>query len=240
MTKERWREIGMLIEQDIRDAVLMPGARLPTELELARIYNTGRHSVRRAIAELAKAGHLSVEQGRGTFVQPRPQIEYAIGRRTRIRRNLDAQGIDVSGAFLGAEKVAADEKIAQRLGLQPGAPIIVTRRITYADGIAVSFGAMHHDAMRFADFPQRREVMGSVSAVYASYGISDFLRGTTEIHARPARMAEAQTLKQHPDMPVMVVRAVDREHDGTPLAYTEVIWSAARVKFSITHEEETP
>jgi GntR family phosphonate transport system transcriptional regulator len=39
-------------------------------------------------------------------------------------------------------------------------------------------------------------------------------------------------------MPVLVVRAVDRTPDGDPFAHSEVIWSAARVKFSINPDED--
>lgn len=234
MIRDRWREIRAAIEQDIMDGILEPGSRLPTEPELAEFYGAGRHSVRRAVAELAKEGHLSVEQGRGTFVQPRPLLNYTIGQRTRMRRNLGAQGVDVSGQMLGADRLEASARVAARLGIAPGAEVIATRRLSSADGVPVSFGTMYHDASRFPDFPERRQVMGSVTAVYASYGIDDYLRGSTQLHARPARADEARRLHQHPDMPVIVVRAVDVELDGTPLSYSEVIWSAARVKFDVS------
>lgn len=76
------------------------------------------------------------------------------------------------------------------------------------------------------------------TAVYQSYGITDYLRGQTQIHARPARGEEPRQLHQHADMPVLVVRAVDTLLDGTPIAHSEVIWSAARVKFSINLDED--
>lgn len=224
------------IEKDIDDGTLAPGARLPTEAELQAIYATGRHSVRRALAELARDGRLSIEQGRGTFVLPRPRIEYAIGRRTRLRRNLGAQGIDVAGEALGSERLAALPRVAQALGLDEGAEVVVTRRLTRADGVPVSYGALFHDAARFPDFPERRTVFGSVSAAYRSYGIDDYVRGSTTIHARTAKPEEARQLSQHADMPVMLVRAVDTLPDGTPIAYSEVIWSATRVKFTFVPE----
>jgi len=240
MTRPNWREIRDAIEQDIRGRILEPGVKLPTEPELAAAYGAGRHSVRRAVAELAKEGHLSVEQGRGTFVTPRPRIDYAIGRRTRMRRNMGAQGVDVSSALLGVERLDATGWIARRLGLQTGAPVLGTHRMSFADGIPVSFGTLYHDATRFPDFPERREACGSVTATYASYGIDDYVRGSTEIHARPAKAEEAQRLRQHPDMPVLVLRAVDTTLDGAPLACSEVVWSAARVKFSISPDEDQP
>ncbi len=238
MARDKWRDIRAEIEQDIMDGVLEPGAKLPTEPELVAVYAAGRHSIRRAVAELAKEGFLSVEQGRGTFVQPHTLLEYSVGTRTRLHKNLGAQGVDVAGEALGAERLDATKRVAENLWLEIGAPVIATRRMTLADGVPVSFGTLYHDAARFPDFPERRRAMGSVSSVYKSYGIADYLRGSTQLHARPARAVEAQQLRQHPDMPVIVVRAIDTLKDGTPIAFSQVIWSAARVKFTIPMSED--
>ena len=238
MKRDKWRDIRAEIERDIMDGVMQPGAKLPTEPELIATYGAGRHTVRRAVAELAKDGFLSVEQGRGTFVQQHTLLEYTIGARTRLRQNLGAQGVDVSGESLGIERTTASKRVAGHLKVEIGAPVVATSRITRADGVPVAFGTIYHDAARFPDFPERRQALGSVSAVYRSYGIDDYLRGSTQIHARPARQKEAQQLRQHPDMPVIVVRAVDTLPDGTPIAHSQVIWSAARVKFTIPNAEE--
>lgn len=239
MIRDRWRGIRAAIEQDIMDGVLEPGAKLPTEPELAHLYGAGRHSIRRAVAELAKEGYLSVEQGRGTFVHPRPMLDYAIGSRTRLRRNLTPQGVTVTGETLGTERIPATERVAKRLGLAIGALVIASHRLSYADDVPVSLGTIYHDATRFPEFAERRKSLGSITAVYASYGIADYLRDSTRIYARPARPEEAQKLRQHPDMPVIVVRATDKDLDGNPLSYSEVIWSAARVKFNISTHEDT-
>lgn len=236
--KEHWREIRAAIKQDIETGMLETGAKLPTEPELALAYSAGRHSVRRAISELGKEGLLSVEQGRGTFVQSRPRLKYAIGARTRMRRNMTAQGVYVSSEMLGTAKLTATDRIAEALDITPRADVISTRRRSFADGVPVSFGTLYHDALRFSEFPARREAMGSVSAVYASFGISDYKRLSTQIHARASHTDEAQLLSQHPDMPVLVVQAVDADMDGKPIAYTEVIWSAARVTFDIANMKD--
>lgn len=235
MIRDRWRDIRAAIKQDIESGVLEPGAKLPAEPELARIYGAGRHSIRRAVIELGKAGLLSVEQGRGTFVQSRPRLKYAIGSRTRMRRNMGAQGVDVTSELLGVDHCAAPTRVAAALGLVEGAAVIATRRRSFADGVPVSFGTLFHDAARFAEFPARREAMGSVTAVYASFGIQDYTRASTQIHARPAQSDEAQMLNQHPDMPVIVVQSIDAGLDGGPISYGEVIWSAARVTFDISN-----
>jgi len=44
------------------------GWRLPSEADLTEVYGVARVTVRRAIAELVRAGRLVVVRGRGTFV----------------------------------------------------------------------------------------------------------------------------------------------------------------------------
>jgi len=64
------------------------------------------------------------------------------------------------------------------------------------------------------------------------------LRAETTLHSRLARPEEAKLLRQHPQTPVIVVRAIDQSLDGTALSFSEVIWSALRVKFTMTNERD--
>jgi len=68
MLKDKWKTIRDAIDRDIRSGVLKPGHRLPTESELVRTWGAGRHSVRRAMSELAREGKLSVEQIRTRLI----------------------------------------------------------------------------------------------------------------------------------------------------------------------------
>ena len=234
MLREKWKLIRDAIEADITAGALRPGDQLPTEPELCARFQSGRHSVRRAITELAADGRLSVEQGRGTFVETKPLLTYTIGRRTRRRTNLESQGVDVSGERLSVEIVPASQEVADALKLPLGAKVVKGRSITYADGKPIAFGSKYHDAARFPDFQDRREILGSSTATYESYGIKDYIRHETCIHSRRALRTEADMLRQHPDQPVMVVHAVDTTLDGKPLNYGEVVWSATRVRFVVS------
>lgn len=236
MQIEKWRRVKVALEEEIAAGAYGPGDKLPTEPELAAKFSAGRHSVRRAIAELSKEGRLSVEQGRGTFVESGALLEYAIGTRTRLSANLASQGVDISGDLLTAEQVKSSEKVATALGLIAGAPVIVSKRITYADGLPIAFGSSYHDAMRFPDFASRRDVLGSTTETYKTYGISDYVRAETTLHSRLARPDEVKLLKQHPQTPVVVISAHDQTLDGVPLSFKKVIWSAVRVKFSMNKD----
>jgi GntR family phosphonate transport system transcriptional regulator len=69
-----WRQIQQAIEREIAAGAHKPGARLPTEAELAARFAVNRHTVRRAMEEL---------EGRGLIRITHPAV------RVRHRRNAD-------------------------------------------------------------------------------------------------------------------------------------------------------
>lgn len=136
------------IADDLRDQIavghLAQGDRLPSENELARRYATTRTTVRKALALLRSEGHLVSEQGRGVFVRPRPDVHmvgtgsrYAERRKTGITNfnaETAAQGHTANQVILGIDRVAADPKVADRLGVSEGTPLVVRRRRFEVDG----------------------------------------------------------------------------------------------------------
>ena len=76
-----WRQIAQQLENGLRAGGIAAGTKLPTEIELAARFTVNRHTVRRAIADLAARGLVRVEQGRGTFLQDLV-VDYPLRRRT--------------------------------------------------------------------------------------------------------------------------------------------------------------
>jgi GntR family phosphonate transport system transcriptional regulator len=233
MNTKTWTSIRDALSDDIARGHLQPGDRIATEPELVERFGMGRHSVRRAISELAKEGKLSVEQGRGTFVGAPQMLHYELGKRTRLRSSLDGKGVDLSRELLSARITLAPDYVRTALRLEAGAQVADARRITCANDVPIAFGSIFHSVARFPGFLERRAVFGSVTETYRSYGIEDYIRLETRLHSRQARPDEARTLRQHPDLSVTVIRAVDALTDGTPISFSEVVWAASRVKFSI-------
>ena len=67
--KSLTEEVSSLIREQINDGKLTKGEKLPTEPELMKLFGVGRSTVREAIKMLVNMGYLSVQQGRGTFVE---------------------------------------------------------------------------------------------------------------------------------------------------------------------------
>ena len=67
ITKRRYYDIGLQIEELLYSGVFKAGERLPSERELSERFNTSRTTIREAIIMLELKGVLNVKQGSGIF-----------------------------------------------------------------------------------------------------------------------------------------------------------------------------
>src|SRR5688500_8428972 len=68
MVRTSARRVRDFIVNAASDGTLAPGARLPTERELARRFSVPRNAVRRTLAQLEAEGSITRHVGRGTFL----------------------------------------------------------------------------------------------------------------------------------------------------------------------------
>ncbi|MGY5807805.1 phosphonate metabolism transcriptional regulator PhnF [Rhizobium sp. LEGMi198b] len=227
-----WHQIGEILAADIATGTFAPGAKLPTEPELMQRFGVSRFTVRQALGHLEQRGLVRAEQGRGTFVH-RGALDYRLSKKTRFSQNLIEQGFEPGGELLIHEVVPASERVAARLRLALGAPVIHRRGVMTADGVPVELGDTYYPADRFPDFDKARLQYQTITAALASYGVHDYVRLSTEIEARMPNAEEARLLRQPKSTPVLVVLKVDVDNDGAPITYSETLWSAERVTFNV-------
>jgi GntR family phosphonate transport system transcriptional regulator len=233
-----WRQIARRLESDLRAGGHEAGTRLPTEAELAARFTVNRHTVRRAIADLAARGLVRVEQGRGTFLQDLV-IDYPLRRRTSFSANLLAQDRAPTHEILEVIEVAADAEIARPLGLRRGARVVQSTSRGFADGVPVSYGRSWFPAGRFPALADRLRHESSISVVLASYGVADYRRATTRVLARLPSAEEALRLKQPASEPVLVTEAIDVDPEDRPIRYGATCFAGARVQLTVAPEPGT-
>ncbi|HVG25397.1 MAG TPA: GntR family transcriptional regulator [Thermoanaerobaculia bacterium] len=80
-------QLGEQLRHQIEEGVLAPGDKLPTVRELAAEVRVNYNTVRAIYGELERGGYVTTEQGRGTFVVPRPP-RATLGTATQSLRDL--------------------------------------------------------------------------------------------------------------------------------------------------------
>lgn len=255
-----WRGIVDALGEEIAAGALAAGARLPTEAELAARFTVNRHTVRRALAVLAEGGWIRTEQGRGSFVQPRPasaarrggaavgpggtedagaataapvRLRYPLGRRTRFSEIVGAQSRAPAGRLIAHAMEAASRDIAERLAVAPGTPVHRLETLHVADGTPISMATCWFPAERFPRLVTAYAESGSLTRALADHGCADFVRLTTRILARPATPDEAARLDLAPDAIVLAKEAVDGDGTGRPIQFSRGSFAADRVEIVV-------
>lgn len=117
---------------DIQSGRLMPGHKIPTEYELSAAYGVSRITVRGAVLELVKSGHLIRRQGKGTFVYKQTPGENALINQS-FTSACNENGVIPGGKILAASVQIAAEEDINELKVPEGSKVFYLHRVRYAN-----------------------------------------------------------------------------------------------------------
>ena len=227
-----WRQIADEIEREIASGQLRPQTQLPTEATLAQRFGVNRHTVRRALADLAAKGLVRATRGSGTFVEARP-LAYPIGERTRFSEIVSRAGRESHGELIASREMAAADYVAAALGIGSGSPVLELTTVHRADGTPISTSIAWFPLPRFAGFAEAYAAQGSITRAFAQFGVSDYLRASTRITARAATADEVARLELAPGRVVLLSDSVNSDPEGSPIQVTRAVFAADRVEFVV-------
>jgi GntR family phosphonate transport system transcriptional regulator len=227
-----WKQIAERIEAEIVEGRLAPGARLPTEAELAERFGVNRHTLRRALATLTDQGLIEATPGRGTFVRE-PPLRYPIGPRTRFSEIVSAEGREPGGRVTGSRIEPATPDVAAALRIAPGDDVLRIEMVRDADGVPITVGSHWYVAERCRDLDLIAAATGSVTRALETIGLGDYRRMETRITARLADEEERRHLALAPGRTVIVVEAINGDAQRRPIQFSRARFSADRVQLVV-------
>jgi GntR family transcriptional regulator, phosphonate transport system regulatory protein len=231
-----WRLIAEELRREIIAGAQAPGAKLPSEGELAERFGVHRNTVRQAMAALG-AEHLVVSRrGSGTFVAEHAVLVHRIGARTRFSDSLGGRG-SASARLLESEvDPEPPPEIADRLALGGGAALRL-ETLQLVNGLPISRATHWFAADRAPGLAERFSATGSITAALRAVGVDDYVRAATTVGARHATATEAADLGLTAGSVVLVTRSLDVLADGTPLQVGISRFVAGRVELDIGHAD---
>ncbi|MCP4316069.1 MAG: phosphonate metabolism transcriptional regulator PhnF [Hyphomicrobiales bacterium] len=230
-----WRQIADQIRIAISNGEFDGNNMLPGEIALAKRFSVNRHTVRSAIASLTQEGVVRVEQGRGTFIERRERLQYPIGRRTRFSEGLAGKIGPRDRHLKNHTLQPAPAFVSTALQLAPGAPVVQLETVNTADDQLVSRAISWFDGERFSDFADRYVEYGSITAIFKSYGIDDYIRVSTRISAHHADSTTLEDLQLSPGAIMLRTEAINADMNGRPVEYSHSYFAADRIELDIDH-----
>ncbi len=227
-----WKQIVADLEAGIADGRIPAGAQLPTEMELATRYKVNRHTVRRALAELANTGAIEATQGRGTFVSHHP-ITYPLTARTRFSEIVSAQDLQPGGRMIASAEEPARAMVAERLALKPETPVIRLEMLRVAESRPVVIGTSWFPKHLAPDLIANYAETGSITRALALAGHGDYRREASWISAQPAEPEDIRHLKLARGIPVLFVESVNVTATGTPLQFSRTRFAGDAIQLLV-------
>lgn len=227
-----WKSIAITLIDDIAQGRYETGTKLPAEVQLAERFGVNRHTVRRALADMAEQGLVHARRGAGVFVAAKP-TDYPVGKRIRFHQNIRRAGRVPSKKVLRLEILAADAREADALDLNPGDPVVVYEGLSYADDHPVALARTVFPAERLPGILDALEAHESITAALNACGVEDYTRRETRITAKLATATQALHLRTSEGAPILRTTGISDDANGTPIEFGRTWFAGDRVTLTV-------
>jgi phosphonate metabolism transcriptional regulator PhnF len=225
-----WQQIYDHILGLIETGKLSAGEQLPGENHMAASLSVTRITLRRALQQLQKEGHLTARKGVGIFVRSAPSI-LSIRDGRSFRENIDTRSRAISTVTRLLVREAANEEVALALELKPGSEILHIRRTRLVNDQPIYVNDKYFPADRLPEFETIYGEHQSVTAVFRAHGIETFRRVETRISGGFASPEEAEILQLTPGTPVFRINSRNADDEGRKIEWSQGCWPLASVEF---------
>jgi len=211
-------QIRKSLHDDIKNRVLLPGQKLPSEEELAARFGVSRMTVRQGISDLIDEGLLYRRHGVGTFVAL-PFVERDHSHLTNFVEQAKKEGIEFRTRLLAAEIIPAKHKVSRRLSLAEGDLVIRVETLRLTGGLPITLLDTYVPYSLFPQLLQEDLENQHLWDIFESYG-HRVKRAVQTVEAREAGEEIARLLEVEPGAPVLYKERTVYLDDGTPVDVT--------------------
>jgi GntR family transcriptional regulator len=248
-----YQKIANALRDRILSGELEPGAKLPSETELAKEHEVVRNTAARAIKQLRSEGLITSAQGAVSRVRSRPLIVHlASGENFRARQKTgksndlaeaEAQNYKGKNKLLWVREMAAPPEVARLLVVQGGAPVVVRCMLNHAQGEPMKLLRCYYRQEFAAGTPLAapRLIKGGVANLLESADgpfRRTIARFTESVELRMPRPDEAEQLVVPDGVPVARILRTLYDETGEALEVLDSLLPGDR--FVLKYEIEVP
>jgi GntR family transcriptional regulator len=200
---------------EISGAQLQPGAKLPTEGELAKRFKVSRATVREAVRALVEAGYVTRRRGSGSYVTERRRMPHGLDSTLSYLAMIETAGAHAGMRVLAAAFESSCQDDAP-LQLEPGDAVLAVERVRTADDQPVIYSLDRIPARLLRADLDLAHLDPSLFALLASCGhAADHATATLRAVASTSQTAKVLGVRR--GRPLLYIEEIDYGRDGTPV-----------------------
>ena len=182
---------------------LAPGAALPSEPELARIFDVGRSTVREAMTYLVHEGIVQRTQGSKTVLTATPHASLGLEVLESFESLAARQGWTCGTRDIRINQTHADLEQARKLDIEPGSAVTVLTRVKTKDDKPIALMESVVPASRIAPSLIANKFSSSITDLLAEQ--ADLQFAVASVSAIVAGDELAAALRIQPSDPLIVL-----------------------------------
>jgi len=212
-------QLARVLQMFIRENLLQPGERFPSEEAVGICFDVSRPTVNKAIQELLTQGWLYRIRGRGTFLKEDPRVRLALlGASMSPTEQFSPK--DLHYKFVQRRRVRADLQIAQSLRLEPGAPLLFMRRLRLIHDHPLLVCDSILSIERFPGLVKQSLIQGSLYTTLEQVFNCPIVRSERCVEASEVIDQEVATLLEIPLLsPVLLLTGTTFTKGNEPIEY---------------------
>ncbi|WP_206832439.1 GntR family transcriptional regulator [Alicyclobacillus fructus] len=210
-----------------------PGEQIPSEAELAAMYDVSRTTVRQAVGDLVTAGFIVRRQGKGTYVA---EVDHPTASTTLygFAEELRAAGLPVDVRVDAMEMRTCPEDVARWLRMPRSRQALYVERTAYVDEIAY----FHERSYLVPPYQVSARTMPDPQIYDSVYGFFEqngvrINSGSQTISAELADEEDCERFGLKHPAAVLCVERITRDESGAPVEYSVVRYPADRYQLRV-------
>ena len=209
-----YQQLVELLKEEIHVGRYKQGQKLPTELELCKLYHVSRNTVRSALQQLEKENLLLRQQGKGTFVSKKKYNHHIVPARsfTDMCREI---GCKPDAKVIKSVIKDPSEADVVFLDLRPEAKIIAIERIRYTDGVPVELEISHFPESFSFLLDEDLNHCSMLELLREKYGIW-FTKSRISLEVTFASYEMSHYLSVQKDYPLLLINSELSDQNGMP------------------------
>lgn len=233
-----YHQLRQELEAMIRRGDYQPDQELPTEEELAQLFEVSRITVRQAVAEMLEDGLLYRKRPRGRLHVTATRVHQ---RLTRLRgfftEDMLTSGLNPRTVVLSVQTVSG-KQVAAPLGLTSDAPILRIERLFEGDGEPMTLQTSYIPKAVCPDLEKKDLSLSLFQYIEEMYQ-QPIVRAIQRIRVREATRHEAQSLNIGIHSSIIQVDRTSYVSDGTAVEFYVCILRSDRYDFLMELNVET-
>src|SRR5829696_5692508 len=214
------------------------GEAIPSERRLSADLGVSRLTVRAALDELVREGHLIRRRGSGTFVSE-PKIAQELTM-TSFTEDMRRRGMRPTSRTIELKTVAAGARLGRFLNVSPSEPTMVAKRLRLADGETMAIETLHVPSRLVPGLSGKDlETQSFYELLSERYGIT-IAGGVQQIEPTVTNEEESEALGVPLHSPAFLFERTSRSADGTTVEFVRSIYRGDRYVLVSELTPQTP